>query len=151
MIEIKQSLLTDDVVKELIDLSSTWVEEDICFGIVKNSKEDLKEPLFIALDNNKIVGYIFGHFYDEEEKRSYISIGSKCFMVDEIYVLKEYRNQKIGKRLYEKMEAFVKDKCQYITLATSNKDYKKILKFYVEDLKLTFHSAFLIKNLQDDD
>ena len=149
MIAIQKATFTDEVVEELINLSHVWSEECICFGLVPNTKEDLKEPCFIALDNNHIVGYIFGHFYDNEKKVScgedIIAIGEKCFDVDELYVLESYRNKGIGKKLFLELEKEVKDKVNFITLGTSTKDYRKILHFYIEEVDMTFHSAFLFK------
>ena len=146
MIEIKKETLDNpEVVEQLIELSIEWVEEDSCFGMVANTKEDLKEPLYVAYDGNNIVGYIFGHFYNRESKLTPMEVGDKCFMVDELYVKKEYRSQGIGGSLFKKMELEVKDKCEYIVLSTSNKDYRKVLKFYSDMMDMTFHSAFLYK------
>ena len=137
--------LDDATIKNLIELSKKWQSEDCSYGIVANTKEDLKEPLWVATETDEIVGYIFGHYYNTENKTSYIEIGSKCFMVDELYVLPKYRNQGIGKELFRLLEGEVKKSCDYITLSTSTKNYKKILHFYVEELDMSFHSAFLIK------
>lgn len=149
MIEYKKATLEDDIVNQLIDLSGKWVEEDCSFGMVQNSKEDLHEPLYVALDNTKVVGYIFGHYYVTEKKTSYIEIGARCFEVDELYVLPEYRNKGIGRHLFSLIENEVKKEVEYITLGTSTKDYQKTLKFYVEHNEMTYHSAFLIKSTKD--
>lgn len=150
MIEIKKGTLTnEDTVKQLIDLSQVWVGENSTFGLIKNTREDLKEPLFIAVDGNKIIGYTFGHFYTTERKTSYIEIGEKCFDIDEIFVLEQYRNQGIGEKLFRAVESCVKDECVYITLATATKDYEKILRFYTKMVGMTFHDAFLIKSCKD--
>ena len=146
MIEFKKAILTDDIVSQLIDLSGKWVEEDCSFGMVQNSKEDLHEPLYIALDGSKVVGYIFGRYYVTEKKTSYIEIGAPCFEVDELYVLPEYRDQGIGTQLFSLIENEVKKEVEYITLSTSTKDYQKTLKFYVKNNEMTYHSAFLIKS-----
>ena len=152
MTEIKRETLNNEqVVTRLIELSKEWVDEDSCFGMVANTKEDLKEPLFVAVNNNLIVGYIFGHFYAPKKRTSYIPIGAKCFDVDELYVSKEYRNQGIGKRLFEALETVVKEDCEYITLSTSNKDYRKVLNFYSNKVDMTFHDAFLIKSTKEKD
>lgn len=152
MIEIKKAIFTDEVVEQLINLSHVWSKEDISNGLIPNTKEDLKEPCYIAAKDNKIVGYIFGHYYSNEKRISIenggsIPIGEKCFDIDELYVLKEYRHQGIGKRLFISIENEVKKNTKYITLGTSTRDYRKILHFYIEEVDMTFHSAFLYKKL----
>ena len=139
--------LNKNYVNQLIELSQLWEMEKCTHGIIANKEEDLSEPLFVALENEKVVGYLFGRYYVEEEKRSYVEKGSRCFSVDEFYVLPAYRNRGIGKQLYRLMESEVMGKCAYITLATSSKDYKAILKLYVEELGMDFHSEFLIKKI----
>ena len=139
--------LDSNTVKELIDLSKKWQDEECSWGIIANTDEDLKEPVFVAIDNDNIVGYIFGHYYIVENKTSYIEIGKKCFMIDEIYVLPIYRSKGIGKELFKLMETHIKETCDYLTLSTSTKNYKSILHFYVDELDMNFHSAFLIKEM----
>ena len=152
MIEIKKAIFTDEVVEQLINLSHVWCEENISNGLIPNTKEDLKEPCYIATIDNKIVGYIFGHYYNNEKKVSLenggsIPIGEKCFDIDELYVLEEYRSQGIGKRLFDALEKEVKKNTKYITLGTSTRDYRKILHFYIEEVDMTVHSAFLYKKI----
>lgn len=48
--------LDGPTVKELIELSKKWRDEDCSWGIVANGKEGLEEPLFVATDNGRIVG-----------------------------------------------------------------------------------------------
>ncbi len=139
--------LDEKTISELINLSKKWEEENCSWGIIANTKDDLKEPLFVAVEEDEIIGYIFGHFQIQENKTSYIEIGSKYFYVDELYVLPEYRNKGIGKKLFKLLESHVKSDCQYITLSTSTKNYKSILHFYVDELDMNFHSAFLIKKM----
>lgn len=145
MIEFKKATLEEEIVNQLIDLSKMWVEEDCSFGMVANHKEDIHEPLYIALDGNKIVGYIFGHYFIEDKKRSYVEVGDKCFEVDELYVIPSYRNNGIGRTLFSILEKEVKNNVKYTVLATSTKDYERTLKFYVKDNDMIYHSAFLIK------
>ena len=86
-----------------------------------------------------------GKYFVEDQKRSYIEVGDKCFEVEELYVIPNYRSKGIGKTLFSLLEKEVKDNVQYIVLGTSTKDYKKTLKFYIDDNDMTYHSAFLIK------
>ena len=147
MIEIREIELTEDRVQQLIALSQMWVDENISHGMVKNSREDLKEPVFAALEGEKIVGYAFGHAYVKEKKTDSVPVGSRCFDVDELYVLPAYRSQGIGGRLFQAIEAYAKNQGDYLTLATSTKDYKRVLRFYAEQNGMDFHSAYLTKKL----
>ena len=144
MIEIKR-INVNECSEQLIELSKIWMEEDITNGLVPNELSDLKEPCYVAFDGDKIVGYTFGHFYNADKKINTIKEGDKCFEIDEIYVLKEYRSQGIGRKLFQAIEEEVHKGVEFITLPTSTKDYKKILSFYVEMMDMTFHSAFLYK------
>lgn len=145
MIYYEFRTLDKDTVSQLITLSGIWVDEECSHGMVINEKEDLKEPLAVALDGDRIVGYCFGAYCTQERKTSYIPIGSRCFSLEELYVLPQYRGQGIGKTLFRMMEQAVSGECDFITLATSTKNYKAILHLYVEELEMDFHSAFLIK------
>ena len=139
---MNQKKLDDDTVKSLIELSKQWQEEDCSYGMIVNTKDNLRKPLYVAVEKDKIIGYIFGHYYKLENKTSYIEVGSNCFMIDEIYVIPSYRSKGVGKELFKLMENEIKESCDYITLSTSTKDYKKILHFYVDELDMNFHSAF---------
>lgn len=141
--------LDEKTIQALIELSKMWQTENCSYGMIVNTEEDLKQPLCVAVDNDEIVGYIFGHYHVAESKTSYMDAGSKCFTVDELYVRPEYRSQGIGKELFMRMENAVKGSCAYITLSTSTKDYKKILHFYAEELNMSFISALLVKPMEE--
>lgn len=143
--EFKFVDLNENYIDDLLELSKKWEEENITNGYHKNAAEDLLTPIVVAIENKKIIGYCFGEFYIEQSNFSYIKPGSKCFRICEIYVLPKYRNKGIGKTLIAMMQEHVKNECEFTVLSTSTKDYKKILKFYVEDAHMDFHSAFLIK------
>ena len=147
MIEICEIALTEDRVAQLIALSQAWVDENISHGMVKNSREDIHEPVFAALEGDRIVGYAFGHAYFKAKKTDSIPVGSRCFDVDELYVLPAYRSQGIGGRLFAALQAYAKTQGDFLTLATSTKDYKRVLHFYTEQNGMDFHDAYLTKKL----
>lgn len=147
MVEIKR-IYIEEYSEELIELSKIWCDENITNGLVANSKDDLKEPCYAAFDNNEMVGYIFGHYYTYERKSNAIPTGSKCFDIDELYVLKEYRSKGVGGKLFKAVEEEVNKEADFITLVTSTKDYKKILYFYTEMVDMTFLYADLYKKVK---
>ena len=145
MIKIVKATLDDKTVDALIELSKEWASENITYGYRANQRSDLNEPCFLAIDDNQIIGYIFGHYYDNEKFIADIQVGDKCFDVDELFVKKEYRSQGIGKKLFHALEEEVKNNVSYITLPTATKDWQRILHFYDDEVGMTFHSAFLFK------
>ena len=103
MYKIEKADLNKNDIEKLCRLSEIWASEDISWGIVANTIDDIKQPVFVARDENIIVGYCFGSFYTMERKLSGIEKKSKCFSVDELYVLPQYRNKGIGKKLLDSL------------------------------------------------
>ena len=141
----KRATFDEETVKQLIDLSYVWEKEDITWGLRHNTKDDLEEVCYLALDKNRIVGYCFGHYSTNDKQTQYADVGERFFFISEIYVLPEYRNKGTGKKLFKLIEDEVKNEVTCITLATATKDYQRILKFYAQDLNMVFHDAFLFK------
>ena len=149
MLKYELRKIDENTTTQLIELSRMWADEGCCWGIVENSVDDLHEPLFVALDGEKIIGYLFGHYYEQEHRTSYIDAGKRCFCLDELYVMPEYRGMGIGTALYRMLEDHVKGNCSCVTLSTPAKDYRSILKLYLEELGMEFISAFLIKKMEE--
>ena len=149
MMQYEYRNLDEDTTRQLIKLSQLWVEEGCSNGMVVNEPDDLQASVAVALDGERIVGYCFGHSYIQEQRKSYMEAGTTCFSVDELYVLPQYRGTGIGRELFRMVEREAKKTCAFLTLATSTKNYKAILKLYIEELGMDFHSAFLIKNLEE--
>ena len=143
--EFKRATLDEDTVKQLIELSYIWEKEDITFGLRHNERSDLEEICYIAVDNGKIIGYTFGHYYYNEEYLTYGNVGDKFFSISELYVLPDYRNQGIGRKLFQLIEKEAKENAVCITLSTATKDYRRVLKFYNEAAGMSVHSSFLFK------
>ena len=142
---IKEIKLNDENINELIELSKKWVLEDISYGIIEDSIDDLKDKrIFVYEKDNKIVGCILAHesLCKSFNINSVISDDTEVLVIDSFYVLKEYRNQGIGKMLFNYVEElFNKD----IVLSTSTKDYQKIFNFYINEVGMNFHSALFFK------
>lgn len=60
--------------------------------------------MFVAESNNQIIGYIYGYILDNDAVC--LNIGSK---LDALYIIEEYRNLGIGKRLLEEFKKWSKD------------------------------------------
>ena len=131
-------------IKQLIELSEKWEAEESCYGYRANKKEDITgNRIFVAENDEKIIGYLFGHSEKRENMCSVIPKDTACFEVMEIFVEKECRSKGIGKALFKFMEKTVEE--EYITLCTATKNHKAILHFYIEEVGMNFHSALLFK------
>ena len=145
---IKETQLSPEIIGQLISLSGDWEKENSCYGYKKNTDADLKDKrIFIVLDNEEIIGYLFGYIETTDKDTSIYKIGTKTFEVDELYVKPSFRNRGIGKKLFKYMEETVKNEVEIITLGTATKNYKSILHFYIEELDMKFWSAALFKKI----
>lgn len=145
----KEVELTENVLNSLLNLSLDWEREDITYGYVHNEKEDIiGNRIFVAEDNGRIVGYLFGKMKTAENISSIISDDTPIFAADEFYVKSALRSQGVGKRLFNFVEDEVKKSgARHILLNTATKNFKSILHFYIDEVDMTFWSATLFKEL----
>ncbi len=145
---IVQSPLTEAVEATLIRLSENWEQENSCFGYRKNTHENLAgEAIFLATEQEQILGYLLCHLYTQEDPGPTIPRGSRCLEIGELYVLPTHRSQGIGRELYQYAAEQYAGQAEFITLATATKDYRSILHFYLDELGMTFWSARLFQKL----
>lgn len=136
-------------IDQLVELSKKFADENCCNCIVADDYNHFfGKKVAVVVNKDVIIGYAYGEMGIEITKRSYSKINDKYFYIDEMYIDKEYRNQGIGKRLYQYLEQYAIDnKCVSIQLNAVSKDYKSLLKFYIEELGFEFLNALLIKHI----
>lgn len=149
MMEYRETPLTEDVLQSLIALSEDWERENSCHGYGKNGRKDIEgNRIFIACQDRKIIGYLFGHRTAAKQSSSVMAEGTEFFEIEELYVKPEFRSQGIGKRLFSLAEAAVKsESLRYLCLGTATKNYKAILHFYIDEMGMDFWSARLFKKI----
>ncbi len=146
--EIAEYALTDEVLAELIRLSESWEAENSTYGYRANEKADIEgNRIFLAREDGKTVGYLFGHCFDSENMKSIMPEHSRCFEVEEIYVVPEKRSRGIGKALFDFAADVMGAEADYVTLSTATKNWKAIFHFYLDELDMTFWSARLFRKL----
>lgn len=147
--KVYEAPLTAQLQETLIAMSAEWEGEHSCHGYRKNTPGDLVENrIFVAEEDGRILGYLFGHEEAAGKTTSIMAEHTRCFEVEELYVIPEKRNAGIGKALfcYAEVQAKVAG-IRFLMVSTATKDYRRILHFYIEELGMEFWSARLFKEL----
>lgn len=132
----------------MVELSKEWELEKSNPSYTTNDAEYfIDKEVWVALFHEKIIGYALGEIKNLKEETSYNKVGEKAFELDELFILKEYRDRKIGRNLFIYLEASIKDEVDLIGVIATTYKYNELLKFYIEDLKLDFNYALLVKRM----
>ena len=143
---IQECALNDEILDQLIALSRDWEKEENCRGYRANTAEDIRgNRIFLATQGGAAIGYLFGHIETAKETTSVCEAGTSCFEIEELYVKPEYRNQGTGKALFRAAEEAVAGEAELLMLSTATKNHRAILRFYLDELGMTFWSARLFK------
>ena len=149
--QIREITLTDTILQVLIDLSADWEAENSCHGYRKNELSDIQDNrIFLAEEQNEIIGYLFAHLEKSEKRTSFMEAGTPYFEIEELYVRPAYRGQGVGQSLFRFAEDQITKEGQadFIMLSTATKNWKAILHFYLDELDMDFWNARLFKRLE---
>lgn len=147
--EIREVELNENILSSLILLSKDWEIENSTYGYRENAKEDIEgRRIFVCEDDENIIGYLFGIGEKTKHKTSFIGEGEDYFEVEELYVKPEYRNQGVGRKLFNFAQSKIEKDYSCIMLSTATKNYKSILHFYIDELGMEFWNARLFKKLK---
>ena len=146
---IQEMTLCKEIADILISLSTDWEKEDSCHGYRANSLSDLEgRRIFLATDEGKVLGYLFGRLETASRTNSIISKATPFFELEELYVRPEASSCGIGKQLLGFLEARLStEEVPYLFLSTATKNWKSILHFYLDELGMEFWNARLFKRL----
>ena len=146
--KIYETELTGHVLEALIAMSVDWEAEKSCYGYRANGKDDIAgNRIFLAEENGEIIGYLFGNPFTSENMKAVMPEGSRCFEVEELYVVPPKRSQGVGSALFHHVEETVRNEAEYIVLSTATKNWKSIFHFYIDELEMQFWSARLFRKL----
>lgn len=134
--------------EDLLSLSKAWADEKCGPSYNANDIDAfVGTDVYASLENGRIIAYALGHIKTLEKETSYNKAGEKAFELDEIYVAKDYRDQGIGKKLYEFVESRVRNQVDLIGLVAMSYRYRDLLRFYIEELGMSFNHALLVKRI----
>ena len=136
---IYETELTGEVLETLIAMSVDWEAEMSCYGYRANEKDDIEgNRIFLAEEGGEVIGYLFGAPFESKNMKAVMPEGSRCFEVEELYVVPSFRSKGIGRALFAFAEDAVKDAADYMVLSTATKNWRAIFHFYLDELDMTF-------------
>ena len=101
-----------DYLIALDDMGRLRREEEFAEKYLQASLQEIEQKggkFYVACDGEKIIGGIIG-VHEENSPQVTVEQGErKCGRVTELYVEEEYRGQKIGKMLMEKIENYFRE------------------------------------------
>jgi diamine N-acetyltransferase len=98
-----------------------------------NLTQEKQGVIYVACNGNKIIGFISGHKENQDDDEQMETIPANPGIVEELFVSKEYRGQRIGKNLLEKMENYLKTQgCDIVKLSVfaPNISSRKFYKYF---------------------
>jgi GNAT superfamily N-acetyltransferase len=101
--------------------------------------------VYAALDGKEIIGYAMGHLTILTTASSLNAAGETAFVLDELYVRQSCRGKGVGKALFRFMENDVRDDVDVIDLIAASCRHADLLRFYIDELGMTFRYAGLSK------
>ena len=133
MIKIRVANNKDVLSLEYID--ATWKKESISAGFIPRTQKKflkiIKEGavVVVAEKEEKLIGYVCGVI---KKAKKLSPNGNKYYLdLDSTYVLKQYRNRSIGKRLVKKLIIITKKKnLDTIWLTADSVELQRIISFY---------------------
>ena len=94
------------------------------------------------------MGYLLGKVCTAEKDSTVMKKGTSFFEVEELYVIPTRRSQGLGGALFRFVQEQARKETQYILLSTATKNWRAILRFYIEELDMEFWSARLFKKIE---
>ncbi len=143
------SKATDAQLPEFLTLSKIWEEEKITRGMTAGKAEDFQcLTVWTCTFNKRLIGYLSGH-EAISENMCIFPPNTHYFEIDELYVLPQYRNLGIGRRLFECAEQEIRNSgVGYLFLSSATNDYLKIQNFYTK-LGMQVWTQIFFKELPD--
>lgn len=119
---------------QVVKLSELWEAENATYGLRANSADLLKPFLgdyfWLAEKQGEIIGYITGSV-QESEGLAVIEKGEKYLEIDEVYVLPDYRNRKVGHTLVDQLlQSAEAGGVTRSLVYSASKQWREIIGFY---------------------
>jgi len=149
-VTIKYKKFDESYLDGVLTLSQDWFHENITFGIVPDTAEDVasykNEYFHVALDGECVIGYITAEIVEGNEYNIFPHSAS-YLRVNDLYIAKEYRSRRIGEELLALVEQKAdENKVQHTFISSATKDSDAVRKFYQRNGYSVWATSFYKRN-----
>lgn len=142
-------LATEADLPSVLAMSDLLIDEGCCNGMTRDTLDDLRTyEIHVAEEDHKLVGYAYGETVESSWNIGNCRKGQKYYDLEILYVRPEYRGSGVGKALYQAELARARALgAKQIRLTAVNRDWKRLLHLYVDELGFEFWTATLYRDL----
>lgn len=133
----------------VLALSDALIAEGCCNGMKPDTLDDLRGwVIHVAEADGQLVGYAYG---EEAESRWSVGAcrkGERFYDLEMLYVSPNHRGKGVGKALYEAELCRARSlNVSQIRLTAVNRDWKRLMHLYIDELGFAFWTATLYHDL----
>jgi ribosomal protein S18 acetylase RimI-like enzyme len=123
--------------EEIAQLQQQWADEQITYGLVAGTPEqiaaDLTPYCYVLKDAQQIIGYLMAEVRCDNEYCVFPS-GAGFVEVNDLFIAKDYRSRGLGKTLLSQCETDARQNgIQHMLLSSATKDAEAIRGFYISN------------------
>lgn len=133
----------------VLALSDALIAEGCCNGMVPDTFEYLRDwVIHVAEADGQLVGYAYGKETESRWSIGACQKGERYYDLEMLYVAPSHRGMGIGRALYETELARARSlNVSQMRLNAVNRDWKRLLHLYIDELGFNFWTATLYRDL----
>lgn len=133
----------------VLAMSDALLAEACCNGMTRDTLDDLRAyVIHVAEADGQLIGYAYGEAASSNWNISACAKGETYYDLNILYVRPEHRGSGVGKALFEAELARARSlNAKQMRLTAVNRDWKRLLHLYIDELGFEFWCATLYRDL----
>ena len=133
----------------VLAMSDALIAENSCNGLVPDDLDYLRSyHIQVAEADGVLAGYAYGEAATSSRNIGSCRKGDRFYDLEMVYVKPEYRSAGVGRALFAAQQEYARSiGLATLSLTAVNKDWKRLLHFYIDELGMDFWWATLSMDL----
>ena len=133
----------------VLALSNALIAEGCCNGMTPDTLDDLRNwVIHVAEADGQLVGYAYGEAVESRYTVGECRKGERYYDLEMLYVSPNHRGKGVGKALCEAELCRARSLgVRQMRLTAVNRDWKRLLHLYIDELGFEFWTATLYRDL----